>query len=219
MNVIVIGCGRVGAELAYRLFRKGHQVAVIDQVASAFDNLPADFRGRTVEGDVLAQDVLRRAGIEHADSLAAVTNSDSHNAVVAHVARTVFQVRQVVVRNYHPHWRPLLEAFGLQIVSSTSWGAQRVEELLCHVYAHTVFSAGNGEVEVYELPIPEAWRGRTLKELLPPSECLPVALTRAGRAILPSSDLRLDSGDVVHLSATLAGIEALRHRLATPQES
>jgi len=218
MNAIVVGCGRVGSELAYRLYQKGHQVAVIDQVASAFDNLPPDFRGRTVEGEVLAQDVLRRAGIEQAEGLAAVTNSDSHNIVVAHVARTVYHVPQVVARNYHPRWRPLHEAFGLQVVSSTSWGAQRIEELLYHAYARSVFSAGNGEVEIYELAVPEAWRGRSLQDFLPPGECLAVALTRAGRAMMPFPELRLELGDVVHLSATLAGIEALRHRLNKPQE-
>jgi trk system potassium uptake protein TrkA len=218
MNVVVVGCGRVGAELAYRLFQKGHQVAVIDQVASSFDNLPEDFRGRTIEGEVLSQDVLRRAGIEQAEGLAAVTNSDSLNAVVAHVARTVFHVPQVVVRNYHPRWRALHEAFGFQVVSSTSWGAQRTEELLCHPYARSVFSAGNGEVEVYELAVPEGWRGRKLEDLLPAGQCLAVALTRAGRAMLPSHEVRLEAGDVVHLSATLAGIEALRHRLNLPQE-
>jgi trk system potassium uptake protein TrkA len=218
MNIVVVGCGRVGAELAYRLFQKGHQVAVIDQVASAFDSLPPDFRGRTVEGEVLAEDVLRRAGIEQAEGLAAVTNSDSLNAVVAHVARTVYHVPQVVVRNYHPHWRPLLEAFGLQIVSSTSWGAQRVEELLYHADARSVFSAGNGEVEIYELVVPETWSGRSLQDLLPSGQCLAVALSRAGRAMLPSQEARLEAGDVLHLSATLAGIEALRHRLKTLQE-
>ena len=217
MNIVVVGCGRVGAELAYRLFQKGHQVAVIDQVASAFDNLPEDFRGRTVEGEVLAQDVLRRAGIEQAEGLAAVTNSDSLNAVVAHVARTVYHVPQVVVRNYHPHWRPLHEAFGLQVVSSTSWGAQRIEELLYHADARSVFSAGNGEVEIYELVVPEAWRGHSLEDLLPTGQCLAVALTRAGRAMLPSQAARLEGGDVLHLSATLAGIEALRHRLNSPK--
>ena len=217
MNIVVVGCGRVGAELAYRLFQKGHQVAVIDQVASAFDNLPEDFRGRTIEGEVLAQDVLRRAGIEQAEGLAAVTNSDSLNAVVAHLARTVYNVPQVVVRNYHPRWRPLHEAFGLQVVSSTSWGAQRIEELLYHADARSVFSAGNGEVEIYEFVVPEAWRGHGLEELLPAGQCLAVALTRAGRAMLPSQGVRLEGGDILHLSATLAGIEALRHRVSSPK--
>jgi trk system potassium uptake protein len=50
MNMIVIGCGRVGAELAYRLYKKGHRVTVIDKVDSAFANLPPDFRGRTWKG-------------------------------------------------------------------------------------------------------------------------------------------------------------------------
>ncbi len=215
MNVIVIGCGRVGTELAYRLYQKGHAVTVVDEVDTAFDSLPSDFQGRTVEGEVLNQDVLRRAGIERADALATVTNSDAVNAVVGHVAHTVFNVPRVVVRNYDSKWRSWHEAFGLQVISSSSWGAQRVEELLYNAPVSTVFSAGNGEVEVYEFVVPEAWAGRNLCELLPEQQCLPAAVTRAGRARLPSGETKLETGDVVHLSATWEGIEALRARLMT----
>jgi trk system potassium uptake protein TrkA len=125
----------------------------------------------------------------------------------------VYHVPNVVVRNYDPRWRPLQEAFGLQVVSSTSWGAQRIEELLSDASVRTVFSAGNAEVEIYELVVPEAWHGRSLQELLPQGQSLAVALTRAGRAILPSCDLRLESGDVLYLSATLEGIESVHRRL------
>jgi len=216
MNIIVVGCGRVGAELAHRLCQKQHQVVVVDEVGAAFDNLPPDFRGRTVEGEALNQDVLRRAGIKHAEGLAAVTSSDAINAVVAHIARAVYHVPHVVVRNYDPHWRPLHEAFGLQIVSSTSWGAQRLEEILVQVPLHVELSAGHGEVEIYELEIPERWQGRSLRDLLPAEQCLPVAITRAGRAMLPPCDARLEAGDVVHLSATREGFEALQQRLNRP---
>jgi trk system potassium uptake protein TrkA len=218
MNIIVVGCGRVGAELARRLYEHGHQVAVIDQVAAAFDNLAPNFRGRTVEGEVLNQDVLRRAGIEQADGVAAVTNSDSLNAVVAHLARTLYHVPTVVVRNYDPNWRPLQEAFGLQVVSSASWGAQRLETLLYHGELRPVFSAGNGEVEVYEVVVPGSWQGHKLAELLPGGSCLPAALTRTGQAFLPSPDTRLEEGDMVHVSATLEGIDLVRKRLAQPKE-
>jgi trk system potassium uptake protein TrkA len=218
MNVIVVGCGRVGAELAHRLYQRGHQVTVVDQVGTAFDNLPHDFRGRTVEGEVMRQDVLRRAGIEQAQGLAVVTNSDSINAVIAHVARALYGVPNVVVRNYDPNWRPLHECFGSQVVSSASWGAQRIEEMLYHGEIHTVFSAGNGEVEIYEILVPKHWQGRSLQEMLSASEALPVAITRAGHATLPSADSRLEEGDVVHLSATLEGIEALKARFAQPEE-
>lgn len=218
MKVIVVGCGRVGSQLAYQLFQRGHQVTVIDHVALAFHNLPPDFRGRTVEGEVLSQGVLRRAGIEQADGLAAVTNSDSLNAVVAYLARTTYDIPNVVVRNYDPRWQPLQEAFGLQVISSASWGAQRLEELLYGADMHTVFSAGNGEVEIYEFVVPEAWHGRPLRELLSEIECVPAALTRSGRAMLPAYDTLLEECDVIHVSATLEGIEALRRRLYSQKE-
>jgi trk system potassium uptake protein TrkA len=171
-----------------------------------------------VEGEALAQGVLIRAGIEQADGLATVTNSDSLNAVVAHVAHTLYQVPTVVVRNYDPHWRPLQEAFGLQLISSSSWGAQRLEELLYGAEAHSVFSAGNGEVEIYELTIPKTWQGHSLQELLAQVECLPAALARAGQAMLPSPDTVLEDDDVILVSATLDGIETLRRRLKAQTE-
>lgn len=218
MNFVVVGCGRVGAELAYNLFKKGHKVSVIDVSPAAFNNLPVDFRGRTVEGEGLEKEVLHRAGIEHADGLAAVTNSDSVNAVVAHVARTVYGIQNVVVRNYDPRQRPMLEAFGLQLVNSASWGAQRMEELLYHVEMRTVFSAGNGEVEVYEFAVPPEWNGRKLDEFLPEKDCVPVSLTRAGRALLPSRDTIILTGDVLNLSATLEGIRAVCQKLQGTRE-
>jgi trk system potassium uptake protein TrkA len=210
--IIVVGCGRVGAELAFNLYQRGHQVAVIDQVGSSFANLDPEYRGRTIEGEVLSHDVLTRAGIEEADGLTAVTNSDSVNAVVGHMAREVYHVANVVVRNYDPRWLPMYEAFGLQVVSSTDWGAQRIEELLYQPMGRAVFSAGNGEVEVYELVAPEAWRGRRVAELLQGTEAMAVAVTRAGKATLPAADFALDPGDILHVSATLGGIEALRER-------
>lgn len=216
MFIIVVGCGRVGAELAFRLYQRGHQVAVIDSVGSSFANLDPEYRGRTIEGEVLSQDVLTRAGIEEADGLAAVTNSDSVNAVVGHMAREVYKVENVVVRNYNPRWLPMHEAFGEQVVSSTAWGAQRIEELLYQPLGRAVFSAGNGEVEIYELVAPEGWRGRLVGELVSGADVLAVAFTRAGRSMLPAPDMVLEPGDIVHVSATLSGIEALRERAVPP---
>jgi trk system potassium uptake protein TrkA len=218
MEVIVIGCGRVGSELAYRVYKKGHHVTVIDSNEASFRNLPADFRGRTVEGEALNQIVLRRAGIETADGLAAVTNSDTLNVAVAHVARTVYKVPNVVARNYDASLRGLHEAFGLQVVSSTSWGAQRVEEMLYHQEMRSVFSAGNGEVEIYEFTVPPAWDGLSLGEILPENHCVPAALTRAGQAIMPGKDTVLNIGDIVLVSATFDGIESLRQRFKAAQE-
>ncbi len=218
MFFIVVGCGRVGSELACALFRKGHQVTVIDHVGSSFEHLDPHYRGRTIEAEALNHEVLLRAGIEQAQGLAAVTNSDATNAVVAHIARTIFKVENVVARNYDPRWLPLHEAMGLPMVSSTAWGAQRIEEVLHSDTCRSVFTAGGGEVEVYEVAVTEAWSGRRLDELLASADGVAVALTRGGKASLPAPDARLLAGDVVHLGARPAGIDALRRRLAEAKE-
>jgi len=220
MNYIIVGCGRVGAELCYRLFKSGHTVVVVDSRRESFNRLHPDFRGRTLEGEGLAESVLERAGIQEADGLAAVTNSDTLNAVVAHAARIIYNVPTVVARNYDPNLRVVIEAFGLQTVGSTYWGAQRVEELLTNPSQKMVFSAGNGEVEVYETLIPEAWNGSTLGDLLKPlTQCYPVALSRAGRSSLPEADTKLQTGDLLNVSSTFEGIGALTIRLAGKAEA
>jgi len=218
MRVIVVGCGRLGAELAYRLCRRGHEVAVVDKQPAGFNNLPADFQGRIIEGDVLSQDVLHRADAAHADALVAATNSDALNAVIGHVANTVYRIPRVVARNYDPRYRPVLEAFGLQVVGATTWGAQRMEELIYHSEIRTVFSAGNGEIEMYEVDINDDCAGRTLQDLVNGDECTPVSITRAGRALSPTLDMALQAGDVVLFGATFEGVESVRARMCSRRE-
>ena len=221
MNFIVIGCGRFGAELAYRLFTNGHQVAVVDANSKAFNRLHPDFRGRTVEGDSLSADTLSRAAAEKADGVAVVTNSDTMNAVIGHTLRVHYpNIKQVIVRNYDPAMRGMLEAFGLQIVSSTAWGAERVQELLLDPSFRAVFSAGNGEVELYEMFISEKFNGSTISALLNGCDGLVcAALTRAGRAELPSPNAVLRKGDILTVSATLEGVQSLRAKLGEGKEA
>lgn len=213
MNVIVIGCGRVGAELAYRLYINGHQVTVIDRHLEAFKNLPNGFRGRTLEGDVLSEAVLHRAGIDTAQGVAAVTSSDSLNGVIGRIASEIYKIPRVTVRNYNPRWRDLLEAFGLQVVGSSSWGAQRMEEVLEGGAVHPLVSAGNGEVEICDMTIPASWNGKTVQELSDVGPCIVAAVTRAGRGILPTPDMTLQTGDVVHVSTSTAGMTPLRQQI------
>jgi trk system potassium uptake protein TrkA len=126
----------------------------------------------------------------------------------------------VVALNYDPNLRSVIEAFGLQTVGSTYWGAQRVEEMLMNPSQRMVYSAGNGEVEVYEVLIPETWNGHTLGELMEPlKQCYPVALARAGRASLPDAAMKLETGDLLNVSSTFEGIGALTSRLSEKVEA
>jgi trk system potassium uptake protein TrkA len=212
MNVIVVGCGRVGVELALGLGGR-HLVTVIDTNARAFDRLGSDFIGRTVHGEALDRDVLNRAGIEGADALAAVTTSDNVNVIVARLARDLYHLPRVVARVYNPRRNTIYEKFGLQTVASSSWGAQRMEQLLLHPGQHTLLSAGHGEVQLYEISVPGEWSGRPLSDLVPDDGARAVALVRSGRALLPERSSVLQAQDILHVSATAEGAAVLRQRV------
>jgi trk system potassium uptake protein len=120
MNVVVMGCGRVGARVASILDQHGHDVCVIDTSPDAFRRLGEKFGGDTLIGTGIDEDVLRRAGIENADVFIAVTNGDNRNIMAAQVARTVFEIGHVVVRIYDPVREDTYRRLGLHTVCPTT---------------------------------------------------------------------------------------------------
>ena len=129
MKIIVIGCGRLGVELACRLNKAGADLAIVDNIAASFRIYLQILKDSRSKGKPQSGCVLR-AGIDKADGLAAVTNCDPLNAVIAHIAKVVYNVPHIVVRNFDPAMASIHETFHHQLVSSTSWGAQRIEEML-----------------------------------------------------------------------------------------
>ena len=212
MNIIIVGCGRVGVELALALHQK-HQVSVLDRNLNSFDRLGLHFSGRTVQGHAMDRTVLERAGIETAQALAAVTSSDNLNTIVARIAQDIYHVRRVVARIYNPRRAPIYEKLNLQTVSSSSWGAHRIEQLLVHPGMQSISSAGNGEVQVYEITIPAEWNRRKVSELVPVEYAIPVALARSGKGILPRAETMLELQDILQVSSTSEGIKILRERI------
>lgn len=212
MKIIIVGCGRVGVELALAL-HQNHQVSIIDRNARSFDRLGLHFSGRTVQGHGMDRTALERAGIETANAVAAVTSSDNVNAIVARVAQDMYHVARVVARIYNPRRAPIYEKLNLQTVSSSSWGAHRIEQLLVHPGMQSVSSAGNGEVQIYELTVPAEWNGCKVSELVPMEHAIPVALARNGKGILPRSEIFLEPQDILQVSSTPEGVKILRERI------
>jgi trk system potassium uptake protein TrkA len=115
-----MGCGRVGSALAVQLEDGGHEVVIIDISEFQFTRfLPDGFRGRTIVGNGIDQDVQRKAGIEGADGFIAVTAGDNRNVMAAQIAKHIFSVPKVVVRIYDPIRQEMYEKLGLRTVSPT----------------------------------------------------------------------------------------------------
>jgi trk system potassium uptake protein TrkA len=120
VNIVIMGCGRVGARVASILDHHGHTVTVVDTTASAFLRLAPDFGGDTVIGTGIDEDILRRAGIEAADVFIAVTNGDNRNIMAGQVARMMFDVQDVIVRIYDPVREDTYRRLGLGTVCPTT---------------------------------------------------------------------------------------------------
>ena len=215
-HIIIVGCGRVGAELALALCAKRHRVTVLDANQDSFDRLGSDFTGRTVQGDGMDQTALKRAGIGEAHALAATTSSDSVNIVVARMAQEIFKLGHVVARVYNPRRMPVYDQLGIRTIASSSWAAQRIEDILLHPGMRSVHSAGSGEVQIYEVCVPDHWVGHTIAQVLP-ADVVPVALDRSGQGMLPTTDTVIQDNDVILVSARDFATVALRERIAAPE--
>ena len=218
MKIIIVGCGRVGAELAQALARGGHEVTVVDVKPAAFDRLGTSFRGRTVVGVCFDRDVLIRAGIESAEAFAAVTSSDNANALAARIARDKFAVPRVVARIYEPQRRALYEKLGLQTISSASWGAIQIERLLTAQEFEPVYSICDGDVQIVQVMVEEALNGRPAGLLAQPDESVLIALTRTSLTFIPHADTVLQIGDIVMLGIKADALKHLKAIVMMKQE-
>lgn len=127
MNVVILGCGRVGAAVAAQLSQH-HAVTVVDWNESSFRRLPEDFRGNTVVCNGIDADCLRSARVGRADMFLALTDGDNRNLMAAQVARHL-GAKKVIARVYDAERSEIFDDIGLATISPTIIGAQRLFEL------------------------------------------------------------------------------------------
>lgn len=213
MNILIVGCGRVGSELARSVVNQGHAVTIVDMEPRSFNRLGTDFKGRTVQGFSFDRGVLERAGVEHADAFAATTSSDNANIVSAKVARDVFKVPRVVARVYNPGRREIYERLGLRTVASSVWGAQRLEQMLLQPGMIDMEQIGHGEVKLLGVRVPASWCSQTVTSVMD-GMVVVFSIERNGEAFVPRADERFQANDFAYLSVPT---ELLPHLIATTQ--
>jgi trk system potassium uptake protein TrkA len=212
MKTIIMGCGRVGAEVSRLMSKEGHDVTVIDCDERIREKLGPDFRGKIVVGVGFYRDVLIRAGIEQADAFAATSDSDDANIVAARIARNIFHVPRVVARLYDPRRAEIYRRLGLSTISSTAWGAERIRQVLTHSELDARGSFGSGEVTLFMLEATPPMVGRTVNAIVVPGEISVVAITREDKAFVPVLGTEIRAGDLIHyavLSASMDRFEQL----------
>ncbi|MGN0657041.1 MAG: potassium channel family protein [Ruminiclostridium sp.] len=203
MNILVAGCGKTGAALAGKLAEYGHDIAVIDENGSNFDNLPEGFGGLAFEGIPIDSDALVKAGIKTCDVVAAVTSDDNINLMVAQLAKEVFGVKRVIARVSDKEKEQIYSSFGLTTVCPTNLTVDSLASAVDE-FSHneSYIRMGNHTVRFFSMAAPAEFIGKkALGITLEQDEILYAVINAEGEMRLVTNyNFVINSGDTLVFS-------------------
>jgi len=199
MHVIVVGCGRVGSEVALNLAGSEHDVIVIDRKLEAFRRLGDDFKGTTMVGVGFDRDVLTEAGITPDCAVAAVTSGDNSNILIARVARETFGVKHVVARIYDPRRASIYERLGIATVASVAWTSARVLRHLLASESTPDWIDPSAKFTIVERRVGASAAGISVANVEAASSGRVAVVGRFGEASIPTPGTLLQEDDVLHV--------------------
>ena len=211
MYVIIVGCGRVGSELAKLLSSEGHNVVVIDRAAKSFERLGRTFNGMTLVGNGFDVELLKQAGIAQADAFCSVTNGDNSNIVAAQVAKKLFKVPKVIARVYDPSRADIYKSLGLDVLSGTILFAAMIRDKIIES-RFSSYLIESKDVGVLEIETDEHLTGKTVEEINMPGELLVVMIKGIKGVILPEAKTKLHKNDVIMAVVKIDKLDKVRKR-------
>ncbi len=212
MNVIIVGCGRVGSELAKLLSNEGHNVVIIDKNPAAFDRLGGSFNGLTLTGNGFDTELLKQAGIEKCDAFCSVTNGDNTNLISAQAAKKIFKVPKVIARVYDPQRAHIYAALGMDVISGTILFASMLRDKIIES-RFSSYLIETKDLGVIEIEVEKELAGMTIKDINIPQELLVVAIRRLDGVIIPEPDTVLRSKDTLMAVVKVASLKKIKGKL------
>jgi trk system potassium uptake protein TrkA len=213
VHIVVVGCGRVGSELAMQLSDEGHSVVIIDRNRDAFRRLTR-FNGQTLTGSGFDRDVLFQADARRADALAAVTSGDNSNILCARIARDNYRIKNVVARIYDPQRADIYMKLGIPTVATALWTTQQVKRWLVPSDDSIEWTDGTATLHLVERVLPDHLAGRPLNQFNLGEHVRVVGVVRGGQGRVNIEGLFAQEDDVLELLVTPTGLGDLAAMLA-----
>jgi len=196
MNIMIVGCGRVGSQLALLLSQEGHNVTIIDKNQDAFKRLGAAFNGVAVVGNGFDENLLRELKIDKQDAFVSVTSGDNTNLMASQIAKKLFNVPRVIARVYDPKRADIYRKLGLDTISGTVLVAAMIRDKIIE-NRFTSYLVETGELGVIEIIAGPELKGKKISELNMADEFLVVAIDRKKAVIIPQPDTRVELKDKI----------------------
>ena len=211
MNIMIIGCGRVGSQLALLLSQEGHNVTIIDKKPGAFDRLGGAFNGVAAAGNGFDENLLKELKIEKQDAFVCVTSGDNTNLMASQIAKKIFKVPRVIARVYDPKRADIYRKLGLDIISGTVLVAAMIRDKIIE-NRFTGYLVETGELGVIEIEVGEELRDKRTNELNMADEFMVVVVERKKKVIIPEPDFRLELNDKVMGVVRTSSLKKVKER-------
>lgn len=202
VNILIVGCTRVGAELASVLCEKGHDVSVMDRQSDALEHLSEGFTGLTFKGVPIDNDDLVAAGIEACDVVCAVTDNDNVNIMVAQIAKEIYKVPKVMAAIEDVEKEDLYQKYGMNSICPTRLTLDAVVSAIDEYEGQSWVQFGNHRVKFYSMPVPkELIETRCAEINYEENEILYAIIRDGGNFVLVNnSNILLKEGDTLIFS-------------------
>ncbi len=211
MHVIIIGCGRVGSELAKLLSHEGHDVVVIDKAQASLDRLGNSFNGVSLVGNGFDLNLLKQAGIERADAFCAVTNGDNTNLICAQVGKKIFKVPRVIARVYDPQRAHIYRALGLDILSGTILFASMIRDKIVES-RFTSYLIESKDLGVIEIEVHKDLAGQTIAQINLSGEFIVVAIRNLSGVFIPDPHTSVKEKDILMGVVKVSSLDKIKDK-------
>jgi trk system potassium uptake protein TrkA len=217
MYAMIVGAGKVGLNLGRELRAKGHEVTLVERMASRFAAVEEEFEHQAQYGDGSELWVLERAGVERCDMVIAVTGDDEDNILICQVAREKYGVERIIARCNNPRNLQHFELLGVKpAVSATDLILRLIEHEVPKYGLVHLLDLPQERLEIIELEVSEGSfaDGKEVRELGLPDGSLVIAILRDGTGFVPLADSVVEAGDELLLVLDTGLEEKITARLA-----
>lgn len=193
MYIIIIGCGRLGSNLAKELAENGHDICVIDRDGDKLRALGSGFNGQQIKGIEFDSDKLIEAGVIQADALLAVTADDNVNITVSLIAEKIYHVPKIIARVNDPGKKYIYDKLNIKTINPVQLGVKILKSSLI-VKSLDVVSALDNDYDIIELLVNKE-RSATVEDIERKYFCIISGVIRDGKISLPKKSEIIHHGD------------------------
>ncbi|WP_026394153.1 potassium channel family protein [Acetobacterium malicum] len=216
MKSIIIGGGKVGYYLVQTLKKRGYHVVLIERNGAICQKIAEDIDIEIICGDGTDLEVLKDAGIQEAEIIAAVTGTDEENLVICEIAKVSFNINKTIARINNPKNIAMFKALGVdKTVCSTEVIANLIEYEFDKDNFKLIHTFERGAMILVEIIIhaDDRWSNQFIQDMDLPAECVITSILRDEQVIYPRGDTRFLENDkvlVITNKAALAKLKKIR---------